>query len=301
MEESFSMQQFNKTLLIASVSLLFAATLWGVFWYPLRWLENQGVHGLWATLLIYIGTSVYFIPYLKKSYSDILKSPLLMFLLAIFAGWTNIAFFLAVIDGEVVRVLLLFYMSPIWATVLAYFILKEHLSLKNFLALAIALVGMLVMLWQVDMDYPWPNKTSDWLALSSGMAFAVTNVLMRMAQNIPSRTKAIVGWYGVLLVSVVLIVILKIPLGDITVTTLSIAFVIGASMVVVMTLAVAYGVTHMPVQQSAVILLFEVIVGAVSAYVLIGETMMLREWLGGALILFAGVFISFNDGGKDNG
>lgn len=295
------MQQFNKTLLIASVSLLFAATLWGVFWYPLRWLENQGVHGLWATLLIYIGTSVYFIPYLKKSYSDILKSPLLMFLLAIFAGWTNIAFFLAVIDGEVVRVLLLFYMSPIWATVLAYFILKEHLSLKNFLALAIALVGMLVMLWQVDMDYPWPNKTSDWLALSSGMAFAVTNVLMRMAQNIPSRTKAIVGWYGVLLVSVVLIVILKIPLGDITVTTLSIAFVIGASMVVVMTLAVAYGVTHMPVQQSAVILLFEVIVGAVSAYVLIGETMMLREWLGGALILFAGVFISFNDGGKDNG
>lgn len=292
------MHQPNKTLLLASVCLLLAATLWGVFWYPLRWLESQGIDGLWATLLIYLGTSAYFIPYLKNSYSDIRKTPLLAFLLAMFAGWTNIAFFLAVIDGEVVRVLLLFYMSPIWATVLAYFILKEHLSLKNFLALAIALVGMLVMLWQLDADYPWPENTSDWLALSSGMAFAVTNVLMRMMQNIPSRTKAIVGWYGVLFLSVVFILVLQIPLGSISATTLSIAFIIGAIMVVVMTLAVAYGVTHLPVQQSAVILLFEVIVGAVSAYVLIGETMGLREWIGGALILFAGVFITFNDEAK---
>lgn len=295
------MQQPNKTLLLASACLLFAATLWGVFWYPLRWLDSQGVDGLWATLLIYIGTSVYFIPYFKKSYKDICKSPWLMFLLAIFAGWTNIAFFLAVIDGEVVRVLLLFYMSPIWATILAYFILNERLSPKNFLALVIALLGMLVMLWQVDADNQWVMQTSDWLALSSGMAFAVSNVLMRLAQNVSSRTKAIVGWYGVLLVSTILIFILGTPLGEVSVTTLSIAFIIGASMVVVMTLAVAYGVTHLPVQQSAVILLFEVVVGAVSAYLLVGETMMLRDWFGGALILFAGVFITFNVGGKTSG
>lgn len=290
----------DKSRIIAAVSLLFAATLWGVFWYPLRWMESQGVDGIWATLLIYIGTSVYFIPYIRKSYNEICQSPLLMLLLAVFAGWTNIAFFLAVIDGEVVRVLLLFYMSPIWATLLAYFILKEKLSLKNFFALVIALAGMLVMLWQADMDYPWPANTSDWLALSSGMAFAVTNVLMRMTQNISSQTKAIVGWYGVLFVSVLLIIVLQLPAADIAPTTLAIAFIIGAIMVVTMTLAVAYGVSHLPVQQSAVILLFEVVVGALSAYILIGETMILREWIGGALILFAGVFITIGDGAKNN-
>ena len=295
------MHQPDKTILIASVSLLFAATLWGIFWYPLRWLDTQGVDGLWATLLIYIGTSVYFIPHFKRSLIEIKTSPRLMIVLALFAGWTNIAFFLAVIDGEVVRVLLLFYMSPIWATLLAYFILKEHLSLYNFLALIIALFGMIIMFWQSDMDYPWPRQTSDWLALSSGMAFAVTNVVMRMTQDVSSKTKAIVGWYGVLVVSVVLIILLQIPLKNVESSTFAIAFVIGASMVVVMTLAVAYGVSQLPVQQSAVILLFEVVVGAVSAYVLIGETMALREWIGGGLILFAGVFVTFNVGEKRNG
>lgn len=285
----------------ASISLLFAATLWGIFWYPLRWLETQGVDGLWATLFIYSGTCVYFIPYFRQSFSEILISPRLMFVLAIFAGWTNIAFFLAVIDGEVVRVLLLFYMSPIWANLLAYFFLKEHLTLDNFLALIVALIGMLVMLWQESMDYPWPTSTSDWMALSAGMAFAVTNVVMRMAQDVSSRTKAIVGWYGVLGVSLVLIIALQVPLGEIETDTYLIAFAIGATMLVVMTLAVAYGVTHLPVQQSAVILLFEVVVGAVSAYLIIGETMGIREWLGGGLILSAGLYVSFGEGDKVDG
>lgn len=299
-EEIGTMKEMNKKT-TASISLLFAATLWGVFWYPLRWLESQGVDGLWATLLIYIGTCVYFLPYIKQSINEIKLSPRLMLLLAIFAGWTNIAFFLAVIDGEVVRVLLLFYMSPIWANVLAYFLLKEHLSLNNFMALIVALVGMLIMLWHQDMDYPWPTNKSDWLALSSGFAFAITNVLMRMSQDVSSKVKAIVGWYGVLVISLVLIIVLQIPLGEVENSTLLIAFAIGATMVVLMTLAVSFGVTHLPVQQSAVILLFEVAVGAISAYVLIGELMAFREWVGGFLILAAGLFVSFNTGEKANG
>ncbi len=286
----------KNTALAASLSLLVAATLWGVFWYPLRWLESQGIGGLWATLLIYIGTCVYFIPYFKQSFSEIRTQTLLMCVLAVFAGWTNIAFFLAVIDGEVVRVLLLFFMSPIWAILLARFILKEYLAWQNFVALVVALAGMLIMLWQAGMDYPWPTKTSDWLALSSGMAFAVTNVIMRMAQAISPRTKAVVGWYGVLAVSLVLIVVLQAPLGKVEVETLFIAFAIGAIMVVVMTLLVAFGVSHLPVQQSAVILLFEVAVGAVSAYLIIGETMVAREWLGGGLILAAGLYVSLEEG-----
>lgn len=294
------MHQPNKTTIIAAVSLLFAATLWGVFWYPLRWLESEGIGGLWATLLIYLGTSVYFIPYLKRSFIEIRTSPVLMLALAFFAGVTNIAFFLAVIDGEVVRVLLLFYMSPIWATVLAYFILNERLSLHNLSALVIALFGMVIMLWRVDMKYPWPTQISDWLALLSGVAFAITNVVMRMTHTISSRSKAIVGWYGVIIVSLVLIAILQLPFPEFKISTFTIAFIIGATMVVVMTLAVAYGVSQLPVQQSAVILLFEVIVGAVSAYVLIGEVMAVHEWIGGVLILFAGVFITFNGGGKLN-
>ncbi len=289
------------TTFIASACLLLAATLWGVFWYPLRWLESLGVDGLWSTVLIYIGTSVFFIPTFKRSLREILSAPKLMFLLALFAGWTNIAFFLAVIDGEVVRVLLLFYMSPVWAIVLAYFILAERLTLNNLAALVVALIGMIIMLWQENMDYPWPASRSDWLALSSGIAFAITNVVMRKVQNVSAVTKAVVGWYGVILLSLVLIAVLQVPLAKIETSVLLISFAIGATMVIVMTMAVAYGVTHLPVQRSAVILLFEIVVGAVSAYLIIGETMLPREWLGGGLILAAGLYVSFGEGEADNG
>ena len=38
---------------LPALSLLLSATLWGVIWYPLRLLENRGLHGVWATLLMF--------------------------------------------------------------------------------------------------------------------------------------------------------------------------------------------------------------------------------------------------------
>jgi drug/metabolite transporter (DMT)-like permease len=54
-----------------------------------------------------------------------------------------------------------------------------------------------------------------------------------------------------------------------------------------MTLTVIYGVSHMPLHRSAVILLFELVVGAISAMLLTDEQVQTQEWLGGALILVA--------------
>ncbi len=54
-----------------------------------------------------------------------------------------------------------------------------------------------------------------------------------------------------------------------------------------MTVTVLYGVSHMPVHRSAVILLFELVIGAVSALLLTDEVVLMREWLGGALIVAA--------------
>ena len=59
---------------------------------------------------------------------------------------------------------------------------------------------------------------------------------------------------------------------------------------VAMTLALTYGVTHMPVHRSAIILLFELVAGALSAQLLTDEVVRLNEWIGGALIITAAWF-----------
>jgi drug/metabolite transporter (DMT)-like permease len=55
----------------------------------------------------------------------------------------------------------------------------------------------------------------------------------------------------------------------------------------VMTYAAQYGVTHLPVHRSAVIFLFEIVAGAVSAALLTNELVTPGEWAGGLLVVLA--------------
>ena len=54
-----------------------------------------------------------------------------------------------------------------------------------------------------------------------------------------------------------------------------------------MSLALQYGLSRMPANRAIVILLFELVVAAVAAYLLAGETLRAQDWIGGALIVTA--------------
>ena len=268
------------------VGLLFASTMWGLIWYPLRLLEDGGLHGLWATALMYCGTMIVAVPVLYKGWREWLTHPFLFFFMAIATGWTNIAFILAVLDGNVVRVLLLFYLSPLWATLLGVFFLGEYLSRRALGILAIAMVGAVVMLWHESLGFPAPKDTADWLALSAGIAFAITNVLIHKLNHASVMVKTATGWLGVLFVAFILIIFTQQKLEAST-EVIACAWILGAIAMTMMNIAVVYGVTNMPVHRSAIILLFEIVVGAVSSLLLTNEVIELREWIGGLLVILA--------------
>ena len=268
------------------IGLLFAATMWGLIWYPLRLLEESGMHGLWASALMYCGTLIIAIPVLFKGWKEWKEHPYLFFFMAIAAGWTNIAFILAVLDGNVVRVLLLFYLSPLWATLLGVFFLGEQLSRRAIGILGIAMIGAVIMLWHESLGFPAPRDTADWMALSAGIAFAITNVLIHKLNKASIMVKTATGWLGVLLIAFPLIIFTGQPLS-VSSETIAGAWILGAVAMTLMNIAVVYGVTNMPVHRSAIILLFEVVVGAVSSLLLTNEVIELREWIGGVLVILA--------------
>lgn len=86
------------------------------------------------------------------------------------------------------------------------------------------------------------------------------------------------------------LLVIPVPMPEISLSVLGMILALACGGMIVMTLAVQYGVTQMPVHRSAVILLFEIVAGAVSALLLTDEIVLLREWFGGALILAAGYF-----------
>jgi len=268
------------------LGLLFAATMWGLIWYPLRLLEDYGLHGLWATALMYCGTLIVALPVLLKGWQEWKQSPGLFFLMAIAAGWTNIAFILAVLDGHVVRVLLLFYLSPLWATLLGYFLLGEQLTRRAWMILGLSMIGAVIMLWHESLGFPAPKDAADWLALSAGMAFALTNVLIHKLDKASIMVKTATGWLGVLFLAFILILATAQPL-NVSAEVITSALILGVVAMTLMNVAVVYGVTHMPVHRSAIILLFEVVVGAVSSILLTNEIIHMREWIGGALVILA--------------
>ena len=109
--------------LLPVLSLLVTATMWGLVWYPLRLLEARGLDGLWVTLASYGAALALGSVWLWRGRGDWLREPLVLILMTLAVGWCNVAFVLAVLDGTVVRVLLLFYLSPLWALVLGWVLL----------------------------------------------------------------------------------------------------------------------------------------------------------------------------------
>ncbi len=279
----------SQTNLPAVFALLLAATLWGLIWYPLRWLEAAGLAGLWSSLAMYTSAVVVAMPHYFRHRHTILAQPGLFLLIALFSGWTNIAFILSVIEGNVVRVVLLFYLSPLWAALFARLFLGERLTPRSLFMLSTAMCGALLMLWKPEQAGGWQLAVADWLGLSAGMAFAATNVVVRYASEMPVTLKSSAAWLGVSLLAAGWLLLSNAELPQAPVEVLLWTMFAGGIAMIIMTLTVQYGVTHMPVQRSAVILLFELIVVAVSAQILTNEVVSLQEWLGGAFIIAAGL------------
>ena len=89
--------------------------------------------------------------------------------------------------GDVVRVVLLFYLMPLWAVLLARLLLDERSTALALLRVALALAGAAVVLWPQGGGWPLPRSLADWLGVVGGFAFALNNVMLRREAHRPTR------------------------------------------------------------------------------------------------------------------
>jgi len=273
-------------------SLLFGAFVWGIIWYPYRLMANAGVSGIYSSFYVFILTIAIALPYFfitKKKVPIWSKD---FWLLALVAGYTNISYVLAVIDGEVVRVMLLFYLSPVWTIFLAHFMLNEDTQKRHYIAVFISLIGAFIMFWEPGYLIHLDSK-SDWLALSSGLGFAITNVMTRKHEHMTVNQKALAIWLGVIVVAIICIMFDKnaMPTLDFFRPVDAAIMMVIALSLFLSTLLVQFGVTQIKAVEASSFFLFEIVVAAISSYFLVGESIAFNEWLGGIFII-AGVILS---------
>lgn len=276
----------------AVFSLLFGAVVWGVIWYPYRLLEMAGVSGVLSTFLSYAVVSLLGLGLLVRRRPGMWRDGKMLLWLGLAYGWANLAYVLAVIHGEVMRVLLLFYLAPLWTVLFARWLLKERLHRLGYAIVGLSLAGVGVMLWRPETGLPLPRNGAEWLGLSAGLMFALGNVLSRQAAELDVGAKSLAIWVGSVLLALVPLSIESSGFDAMAAMGgISWAWVVGIGMALfVITLAVQYGLGKVAASHAVVIFLSELVVAAISSWWLVGESMTLREWLGGGMIVAASLF-----------
>ena len=285
----------------ATTALIYGAISWGLIWYPYRLLSESGFSGVQSSFLGYclallIGGLLFW-----RRYARIAQIPASAYWLSLVAGWTNLAYVLAVIDGEVMRVMLLFYLSPLWTLLLARIWLHEPWKRPQLFAIVLSLAGAYLMLTNGRWNWPIPQSAADWLALSAGIGFSVMNVITRFSTHLTIAAKGMLVWLGVFALSLALLIWQHGFSGlawvtHVTVNAFGLLLVI-AFMLTSATLLVQYGVTKIPAIQASVLFMFELIVAAVAAYFLAHETISAIEMLGGLCIVAAGLLSVYSSEG----
>jgi drug/metabolite transporter (DMT)-like permease len=278
-----------KTSGIAVTGLLTGALVWGLLWYPYRILEEAGISGAPATLATYSVALLIAVALFHRDLRALRRIDPMLVAIGLTAGWTNLAYVLGMIHGQVMQVLLLFYLAPLWTLVFARIILKERAGAVGALVVLLSLVGAAIMLWKSGVPVPIPRSFAEWLGLSSGVTFALSNVLIRRAHHLDIRIKAVAVFGGVVLIALIVIPMDGASIAEPLRAGLpAIGLIVLLGLVIFATnLAVQHGLTGVGANQAIVLLLSELIVAAVSSYFLAGEAMRWNQWLGGAMIVGA--------------
>ncbi|MEY3121187.1 MAG: hypothetical protein RI993_12 [Pseudomonadota bacterium] len=288
------MLTIKKTLPI--VSLLLGATIWGIVWYPYRILEQHGIGGELSTTLTYFtALLIGLVLFHRQLYREVIFSAAIHYLvwIGLCAGWASMAYTLGIVHGEVMRVLLLFYLAPLWTILFARLLLNERLSVHGYFIILLSLMGAILLLWQPGNKIPMPTSYGDWMGLTGGFMFALANVLIRKDQQHSIQLKSLAVWAGATLIGVA-VLMLK---GDVSIYPAhpiegSIWLLLLGVGILIFFLSVLlqFGLTHTPANQAIIILLFELVIAALAAHFLTEEVMTLKDWTGGLMVVSASVF-----------
>src|SRR5210317_1136057 len=165
-----------------SVALTLSAGAWGIYWLPQRILEEGGLTGGWGTITQMIIGVLVLLPFSIwrkiKGKSSGLELPLT----GLLVGGGFICYALSFLLTDVVRALILFYMTPVWTTIFEILFLKKKPGWQRAVSLAFALGGLWIV-FSEQTSIPVPENAGDWIALGGGAIFAAGMIRLEVVKT----------------------------------------------------------------------------------------------------------------------
>jgi len=275
---------------VPSFAIVTAAVMWGLWWIPVRQLDERGLTGDRSSLALYAAAALALLPVLALRRNHGLRLDMPALAAGALFGGMLVAWNHALLVGTVVRVTLLFYTAPVWATLFGFLFLGDRPTLHRLLGIALGLVGAAAILGAGPGDLPLPRNVSDWLAVAGAVMFAGSATITRRVGETGELERTFFAFALAALMALALVLWLPGPAppsGAAWLKNLLPAALVAVFYLIPLTWLLMWGAGRLAPGRVAILLLFEVLAAAVSAAILTDEPFGPREWIGGALILAA--------------
>ena len=280
----------------ALLIIFLASSFWGVLWVPMRHIEAMGLSGLWVVVLFHFLPALAILPLIVKTASSSRRDWGRAAVAGALMGAGFALYALGLVVASVTKTVILFYMTPIWSTVIAYFVLRERAGWRRWLAIAAALMGC-ALVTGVSRD-ELRFDPADLLGLLSGLFWALGSVVIRRYDALNFVTVSFLQYLfgGLMALLAALYFGDPIPQLNALLQAIPPAFLASVVLFLPSVLLIFRIMQYVSPGLVGILMLSEALVAAVSAAFWLGETLSSMQWIGGGAILTTGVFIGFYEG-----
>ena len=272
---------------LASAAVLFGAALWGLYWIPVRHLEAAGIDGATTVAVLNAPAGVITAVWVAATWKSHAPHWKYALVTGFFAGTALALYGVSITQTSVIRATILFYLMPIWATMIGVLWLGETADWRRWAAIALGLTGLFLLLRG---DTATDLRIGDVLAFLSGWVWAIATALMKKTGKVP------IG--GMLCVQSICVALVALALGatlggtvwpDATnfAAALSIGTLISVFGLLPALVMIFWASQFLFPGRVGLLLMAEVVVAVISASILLPEEALpLAHW--GAVVLIVG-------------
>ena len=284
----------------AMLIVFLASALWGVLWIPMRNTESLGLSGLWVVTMFHLLAAIAMYPFVTGAYIANRWHWLITGLAGGLMGIGFVLYGLGLVIASVTKTTVLFYLTPVWATLFAYILLSERFGFGRWLAIIGGIIGCLLVTRVNPFAFGYDNV--DLLGLMSGMAWAAGSVVIRRYPKADflhiTFMQYLVG--GLLAGGAALFLGDAIPSLNHVAAALPVALLASAVVFLPSVLLIFRIMQYLSPGLVGILMLSEVLVAALSSWLFLHETLTPWQWGGVVTILGTGVFVGLTETSADS-